>query len=78
MIWMLEKGALLMPLKYKIDVIKALKEKNYSTYVLRKERILSESTIQKLREGRGVSWENIETLCKLLECDVGDIIEYKE
>ena len=65
-----------MVLKYKIDVLEALKEKGYSTYTLRKEKLLSESTVQKLRVGEGVSWDNIETLCKLLECDISDIIEY--
>lgn len=65
-----------MALGYKIDIIKALKEKGISTYIMRKEKILSESTIQKLREGKGIAWENIETICRLLECQPGDIIEY--
>ena len=57
-------------------VLDLLKEKGYTTYSLRKERLLSESTIQKLRIGEGVAWDNLETLCKLLECDIGDILEY--
>lgn len=65
-----------MALQYKIDIIKALKEKGISTYTMRKEKILSESTIQKLREGKGIAWENLEIICKLLECQPGDIIEY--
>ena len=65
-----------MGLRYKIDVIKALKEKGVSTYTMRKEKILSESTIQKLREGKGIAWDNIEMLCKLLECQPGDLFEY--
>jgi putative transcriptional regulator len=67
-----------MALQYKINVIEALKEKGISTYTLRKDKILSESTIQKLRGGIAVSWENLETLCKLLDCDIGDILEYKK
>lgn len=63
-------------LKYKIDVITALKDKGYTTYTLRKSKLLSESTIQKLREGLGVSWENLDTLCGLLECDISDLLEY--
>lgn len=65
-----------MALRFKIDIIKALKEKGISTYIMRKEKILSESTIQKLREGKGIAWENIDTICKLLECQPGDIIEH--
>lgn len=65
-----------MPLVYKLDVLAALKSSGYTTYQIRKNRILSESTVQKLREGKPISWENIETLCKLLHCQPNDIIEY--
>ena len=65
-----------MPLQYKIDVLNALKQKGYTTYSLRKDNKLSQSTVQKLREKKGVAWENIANLCALLECQPGDIIEY--
>jgi len=65
-----------MPLRYRIDVLEALKEKGFTTYILRKESKLSQSTIQKLREGKGIAWENLENLCALLDCQPGDIIEY--
>ena len=65
-----------MALKYKIDVLAALKEKGITTYQIRKDRLLSESTVQKLRAGIGVSWENLETLCRLLDCQPYDLIEY--
>lgn len=65
-----------MPLQFKIDVVSALKEKGYTTYRIRNEKLLSESTVQKLRAGKGVSWENIETLCRLLECQPADLMEY--
>lgn len=67
-----------MPLKFKIDVIAALKEKGYTSYKIRNEKILSESTLQKLRAGKGVSWDNLETLCKYLDCDISDILEYQK
>lgn len=67
-----------MGMVYKKDVLKALQESGYSTYRLRKERLLSESTIHKLRYGIGVSWDNIETICRLLGCQPGDILEYAE
>ena len=67
-----------MPLRYKIDVLNALKEKGYNTNKIRTESLLSQSTLQKFRQQQGVSWENLETLCKLLECQPGDLIEYTE
>lgn len=65
-----------MPLQYKVDILPALKEKGYNTNRLRQDKLLSESTIQKLREKKGVAWVNIETICKLLQCQPGNILEY--
>ena len=56
-----------MPMRYKIDVLNALKEKGYNTTKIRAEGLLSQSTLQKFRNQQGVSWENLETLCRLLE-----------
>ena len=67
-----------MALQYKINVLDALKAKGYTTYTLRKQKLLSESTIQKLRAGEGGAWDNLETLCCLLECDIGDLLIYQK
>lgn len=67
-----------MSISYKINILSELKKKGYSTYRLRKERIFGEATIQKIRHGELVSWDNISTICCLLECQPGDILEYKE
>ena len=55
-----------MPLVYKIDVLQALKDKGYNTNRLRKEKILAESTIQKLRENKPIRWANIAQICDFL------------
>ena len=65
-----------MGLQFKVDVLVALKEKGITTFQIRKEKLLSESTVQKLRAGIGVSWENLETLCRLLDCQPYDLIEF--
>ena len=67
-----------MPLQYRIDILQALKDKGYNTNRLRKEKLLSEGAIQRLRHSEPVSWSNIEQLCKLLECQPADIMEYVE
>lgn len=67
-----------MPLNYKIDILQALKDKGYNTNKLRKEKILAESTIQKLRDSKPISWANIAQLCALLNCQPGDIMEYTD
>ena len=58
-----------------------LKEKGVSTYRLRKEKIVSESTLTRMRQGtsstnRGIDGHTINTLCALLECQPGDLMEY--
>ena len=65
-----------MPLQFRIEILPALKAKGYNTNRLRQEKLLSESTIQKLRTGTGVSWCNIETICRLLDCQPSDILVY--
>ena len=65
-----------MPLQYKVDVLAVLKEKGYHTNKIRTEGLLSQSTLQKFRNKQGVSWENLETLCDLLDCQPGDLIEF--
>ncbi len=67
-----------MPISYTIDVVDSLKSAGYSTYRLRKEKLLGEATIQKLRNGELVSWDNIAPICKLLNCQPGDIMKYAE
>lgn len=65
-----------MALRYKMDVLAALKDKGFTTYTIRKEKMLSESTVQKLRAGIGVSWDNLDVLCQMLDCQPGELIEY--
>jgi len=65
-----------LPIKYKIDALEKLRQNGFTTYKIRKDKLLSESTVQKLRKGEGVSWDNISTICKLLNCQPGDIMEY--
>lgn len=63
-------------LKYKIDVLQELKEIGFTAYKLRKDKIMGEAQIQKIRTGEIASKETLNTLCKLLKCQPGDIIEY--
>lgn len=63
-------------LKYKIDILGKLKEKGYTSYKLRKDKIIGEAQIQKIRNGELASKETLNTICKLLNCQPGDILEY--
>lgn len=65
-----------MPLQYKIDVLAELKKAGFNTNRIRKEKIMGEAMLQKLRQRELVSWATVEKLCELLDCQVGDLIEY--
>lgn len=66
-----------MAIRYKFNILSALKEKGYGSYKLRKEKIFGEKTIQDFRNNNPVLSEKcLSKLCKLLNCQVGDIIEY--
>ncbi len=67
-----------MPIRYKFDILTALKDKGYNTNRIRKENLLSEGVLQSLRENKYISLANISRICELLECQPGDIIEYVE
>lgn len=63
---------------YKFDILDALNKQGFTTYKLRKDKIIGERTIQQLRNNQLVSWATIDTICRLLDCQPGDILEYKE
>lgn len=63
-------------LKYKFDIIQALKKRGLTTYKIRKEKIFGENTLTKFRTGQAISADNLDRLCCILEMQPGDILEY--
>lgn len=66
-----------MPMNYE-KLFALMKEKGLTTYKIRKEKIISEGALQSLREGKSVTTDSIAALCKALDCQPGDIMEYVE
>lgn len=63
-------------IRYKVDILAALKEAGYNTNRLRKEKLLAEGVIQSLREGKYIALQNIDKICALLDCQPTDLLEY--
>lgn len=63
-------------IRYKIDIMEALKDHGYSSYRLRKEKIFGEATMQKFRNKEYINFENLNILCSMLNCQPSDIIEF--
>ncbi len=61
-------------LKYRFAVMPELSKKGYSARRLRNERLLAESTMTKLRHAAPISWDNIDTICRLLQCQPGELL----
>lgn len=57
------------------DILKKLSNAGYNTNRLRKERLLSESTIQGIREGKPLTAKTIDTVCLLLNCQPNNIMQ---
>ncbi|MCM1286656.1 MAG: helix-turn-helix transcriptional regulator [Bacteroides sp.] len=55
-----------------------LKNSGESTYTLIQKHNISSSTIDRLRKNKGISTQTIDDLCKILKCNVEDIITYIE
>jgi putative transcriptional regulator len=64
-------------IRYKVNILEALKEAGYTTYRLQKEKLLSASTVQKIRHGdTSLTIENLNAICDMLECQPGDLLEW--
>ena len=67
-----------MAIRYKVDILAELKKKGYSSTRIREDKLIGQSYLQQLRRGELVSWKTLDTICSLLECQPGDLIEYVE
>ena len=55
-----------------------MKERGVSQYALIKQYHVSPGQITRLKRNESVSTHTIEMLCRILHCQVGDIMEYIE
>ena len=55
---------------------KAMKERGVTQYTLIKKSGVSPGQITRLKRNESVSTHTIEMFCKILNCDVGEIMQY--
>ena len=55
---------------------KTMKELGATTYTLQVKGQISSSTIRRLKAGDSVSTNTLDALCKILQCDLADIVLY--
>ena len=64
-----------MPIVYD-KLIKMMKDKGFTTYRIRKEKIIGQATLSKIQNGGDIDTRTIAKLCEVLDCQPGDILEY--
>ena len=64
-------------IQYK-NIFERLSAAGYSSYRLKKEKLIGGATIDKIRNGECITTETIDTLCRLCQCQPGDILEYRD
>ena len=64
-----------MPMDYQ-ELFKKMQSAGLTSYRIRKEKIISERSLQALRENRAVNTDTICALCRVLNCQPGDLMKY--
>ena len=62
-------------IKLKIDLMEELKKRGFTTYRLRKDKLLGTRIIQEISAGSVPGIVSLGTICTILDCQPGDIIE---
>lgn len=65
-----------LPIQYKMNTLEALKATGYSSYRIRREALINQSALTRLRAGKMITWDQLTRMCALLDCQPGDILEY--
>lgn len=56
-----------------------LKERGITTYKIRKDNLISQAALTKMKSGEGnIDTRTLERLCSFLKCQPGDIMEFVE
>ena len=59
------------------DILSKLSEAGYNTTTIRKEKILSESTLTKIRNNEPIRLDSLEVISKLTHEAVENLVEFK-
>lgn len=64
-----------MPIVYD-KLLNMMEERGITSYTIKKDKIIGQATLKKIKEGGDIDTRSIGKLCKLLKCQPGDILEY--
>ncbi len=55
---------------------RTMKVRGATTYTLQVKGEISSSTVRRLKAGESVSTNTLNALCRILECELSEIVEY--
>lgn len=64
-----------MPIVY-TKLLTLMKEKGLTSYTIKKNNIIGQATLKKIKDGGDIDTRSIAKLCEALDCQPGDILEY--
>lgn len=65
-----------MPIYAKSEALDLLKDKGYSSYRLREDKLLTPAAMQKIRNGERLTMHELETICDLLHVQPNKVVEW--
>lgn len=57
-------------------LLKIFDERKITSYTIRKDNVIGQASWKKIHEGGHVDTRTLDALCKYLNCQPGDLIEY--
>ncbi len=57
-------------------VLEKLKDKGYSSYVIKRDRLLPMATMQAIHDGKAITLTTLDKICKMTGLQPADLIEY--
>ena len=66
-----------MPISYR-KMLLLFQERGITSYTIKKDNVIGQASYKKIQEGGHIDTRTIESLCKYLHCQPGDIMEYVE
>lgn len=58
------------------DIIGKLSENGYSSYRIQKEKLIPNSTLDRIRHNQPINTATIDTICRVCKCQPGDLISW--
>lgn len=65
-------------IKFHYTILEQLKKRNISLYSLRTDKIIAESTLQNIRDGKSITLSSLYKLACIMGIELKDIIDFVE